>query len=98
MNKIFSLIFCPKEPSKDNNRWPAIIFAVSRIVKVNGRIIKLIDSIITIKGINKIGVPRGVKWAKRLFKKLKILNIIILIQIVKDKEREKFICLEAVKM
>jgi len=39
----------------------AIIFAVNRIDKVKGRIINLIDSIITIKGISMKGVPEGVK-------------------------------------
>lgn len=42
---------------------PAIIFAVSRIISVKGRIKDLIDSIITIKGIKAGGVPVGTKWA-----------------------------------
>lgn len=56
------------EPSRVNSKWPAIIFAVRRIERVKGRIIRLIDSIITIKGISILGVPEGVKWIKRLFR------------------------------
>lgn len=52
----------PKLPSNVNNKWPAIIFAVNRIVKVIGRIKLLIDSIKIIKGISKFGVPWGTKW------------------------------------
>lgn len=92
------MILLPRDPSKDNRRCPVVIFAVNRIARVIGRIINLIDSIITIKGINKIGVPWGVKWEKRLFKKLKILNIIILIHIFKDNDKQNLICLEAVKI
>lgn len=44
-------------------RWPAIIFAVNRTAKVLGRIILLIDSIKTIKGIRILGVPWGIIWA-----------------------------------
>lgn len=68
------------------------------MAKVKGRIIRLIDSIITIKGIRRIGVPWGVKWEKRLFKKLKIQNIIILIHMLRDKDKQNLICLEAVKI
>lgn len=46
-----------------SNRWPAIILAAKRTDKVKGRIIVLISSIITIKGINAAGVPRGTRWA-----------------------------------
>lgn len=63
----------PVEPSNDKSKCPAIILAVNRMAKVSGRIIKLINSMITIKGIKIGGVPRGVKWEKRLFKKKKIL-------------------------
>jgi hypothetical protein len=54
-------INCPEEPRRERRRCPAIILAVKRIAKVKGRIINLIDSIITIKGIRIIGVPWGVK-------------------------------------
>lgn len=54
-------INCPDDPSNDRSKWPAIILAVRRIERVIGRIISLIDSIITIKGIRGIGVPWGVR-------------------------------------
>ena len=41
-------IFNSEEPRRVNSMWSAIIFAVRRIDNVKGRIIKLIDSIITI--------------------------------------------------
>lgn len=53
-------IIDPEDPNRDISRCPAIILAVSRIAKVNGRIINLIDSIITIKGMSKAEVPWGV--------------------------------------
>lgn len=95
---MWNLIFWLKEPNKDSNKWPAIMFADSRIANVKGRIINLIDSIITINGINIKGVPWGVKCEKRLFKKLIILYIIILIHIFKDSDRQNLICLVAVKI
>lgn len=55
------MINCPVDPKRDNNRCPAIMFAVSRMAKVRGRIINLIDSIITINDINIKGVPWGVR-------------------------------------
>lgn len=48
--------------NKVNNKWPAIILAVRRIVKVIGRIIFLIVSINTMNGISKMGVPCGIIW------------------------------------
>lgn len=98
INIILNLIFCINIPNNESKRCPAIIFAVSRIASVNGRIINLIDSMITINGINKVGVPWGVKWESVLFKKLKILYIIILIHIFKDRDKQNLICLEAVKI
>lgn len=59
------LIISPDDPKRDRSRWPAIIFAVSRIANVIGRITNLIDSIITINGIRIKGVPWGVRWVKR---------------------------------
>lgn len=98
INNILDLIFWPIDPRRDNKRCPAIIFAVNRIAKVSGRMISLIDSIITMNGIKRIGVLWGVRWAKRLFKKLIILNIIILIHTFKDRDKQNLICLEAVKI
>jgi len=62
---IILLIEWPDDPRSDSNRCPAIMFAVRRIDKVNGRIIKLIDSIITINGIKIKGVPWGVRCLNR---------------------------------
>lgn len=53
----------PVLPNSVNNKWPAIIFAANRTARVPGRIIFLIVSIQTIKGINTAGVPWGTKWA-----------------------------------
>lgn len=44
------------------NKCPAIILAVNRTAKVPGRIILLIVSINTIKGIRIFGVPCGIIW------------------------------------
>lgn len=47
-------------------RCPAVKFAVSRTPKANGRINKLIVSIIIRAGISSVGVPSGNRWAKDL--------------------------------
>lgn len=62
------LIIIPDDPKRDKSKWPAIILAVRRMASVRGRIINLINSIITINGISIIGVPCGVKWEKKLLK------------------------------
>lgn len=49
----------PWFPSRTSRRWPAIIFAVRRTANVPGRMIFLIVSIRTIKGIKMAGVPLG---------------------------------------
>ena len=49
------------DPSKVNNKWPAIILAVNRTESVNGRMIFLKNSIKTINGIKGDGVPTGTK-------------------------------------
>jgi hypothetical protein len=49
----------PLFPSRVNNRCPAIIFAVNRTASVPGRIKFLIVSMITMNGINIVGVPCG---------------------------------------
>lgn len=53
----------PVLPKRVINKWPAIILAASRTANVPGRIIFLIVSIQTIKGIKTEGVPWGTKWA-----------------------------------
>jgi hypothetical protein len=51
------LIDGPLFPSKVNSRCPAIMFAVNRTAKVPGRIRFLIVSMMTMNGINMVGVP-----------------------------------------
>lgn len=55
-------ILGPFEDRRVMRRCPAIIFAVRRTARVPGRIIFLIVSISTIKGIRIEGVPLGIKW------------------------------------
>jgi len=45
-------------------RWPVVRLALRRILRVKGRIIFLISSINTSKGIRRKGVDIGTKWAK----------------------------------
>lgn len=53
----------PALPSRVRSKCPATILAVKRIAKVPGRIIFLVVSIRTIKGISTGGVPCGTKCA-----------------------------------
>lgn len=80
------------------NKCPAIILAVNRIDREIGRINILIVSIIVIKGVNKIGVLRGIRWAIIIFEFLYIDIIIKNIQNGKAKVKEKIICLEDEKI
>lgn len=41
------------------------MFAANRTAKVRGRIIFLIVSIRTMKGIKRVGVPDGIRWANK---------------------------------
>lgn len=91
-------MICPDDPRRDSNKCPAIILAVSRIAKVKGRMINLIDSMITIKGIKINGVPEGVKWERKSLIKFIILNKIIPNHKVRDRDRQNLKCLEAVKI
>lgn len=63
------LMISPEDPNKVSNKCPAIILAVRRIASVRRRMINLIDSIKTIKGIKINGVPWGVRWEKKSLKK-----------------------------
>lgn len=60
------LVSILKEDSKINNKCPATILAINRIESVRGRMIFLTVSIKTMKDINKMGVPMGVRWEKKL--------------------------------
>jgi len=62
IDKAIILNDCPDDPINDISKCPAIMLAVSRMARVIGRIMSLIDSISTIKGIRIRGVPWGVKW------------------------------------
>lgn len=48
---------------RHNSKCPAVRLAMSRILKVKGRITFLTSSIITINLIKRAGVPLGTKWA-----------------------------------
>jgi len=54
-------------PSRVIKRCPATILAIRRTAKVKGRIMFLIDSIRTIKGIRAPGVLWGTKWENICF-------------------------------
>jgi hypothetical protein len=53
---------------KLSNKWPAVILAARRTLKVIGRINILKDSTKTINLINNNGVPVGTKWVMFFFK------------------------------
>ena len=57
----------PLFPSNVSSKCPAIIFAVRRTASVPGRIMLLIVSMITINGINMVGVPWGNKCSNMWF-------------------------------
>lgn len=48
------------------NRCPAVMLAVSRTPKANGRIRMLMVSIIIIKGTSIVGDPSGSIWAREI--------------------------------
>lgn len=52
-------------PIKDISRCPAIMFAVRRKVRANGRIILLKSSTTDMNLINPNGVPLGTKWERK---------------------------------
>ena len=56
----------PWDLSKVSSKWPATMLAVKRTERVIGRIRELTNSINTIKGIKRGGVPTGTKWASML--------------------------------
>lgn len=92
------LIFCPDDPNNDKRRWPATMLAVSRIERVMGRIINLINSIITINGIKIVGVFEGVRWVNIWLEKLIQPNNMILTHRINDKDMQNLIWLDDVKM
>lgn len=92
------LIFCPEDPNKDKRRWPAIMLAVSRIDRVIGRIINLINSIRTMNGIKIVGVFEGVRCVNMWLVKLIQPNNIILIHKIRERDIQNLIWLDDVKM
>jgi len=63
-------------PRRVINKCPATILAIRRTASVKGRIIFLIDSIRTIKGMRRVGVLWGTRWANICFMLLIQPNII----------------------
>ena len=61
IRRIAGLRILVPEPKRVSSKYPAIILAVKKRARVKGRMIKLIDTIITINGINIKGVPKGIK-------------------------------------
>ena len=74
------------------------MFAVSRIIRVKGRINILIVSIITIKGIKIVGVLMGTRWEKNCPVFIKIVFSVRAVQIGKDSSSVVDICLVGVKI
>lgn len=68
-------------PSKVKSKCPAIMLAANRTDNVTGRMMFLINSIITINGIKTAGVPEGTKWAKN--------SVILLIILYEIKPNQK---------
>lgn len=64
---IVCLMDGPLFPSSVNSRCPAIMFAVKRTASVPGRIRFLMVSMITMNGINMVGVPWGTKCSNMWF-------------------------------
>ena len=74
------------------------MFAVSRIIRVKGRINILIVSIITIKGIKIVGVLIGTRCEKNCPVFIKIVFSVRAVQIGKDISSVVDICLVGVKI
>jgi len=80
------------------NRCPATILAVKRTDSVIGRIMLLINSIITMKFISGVGVPVGTMWITMLFVLLNHPCNIIESHIIRAVENEIDICAVGVKI
>lgn len=89
------LIFSPRSAIR---MCPAVILAINRTAKAPGRMMLLIVSIITMKGIRMGGVPEGIVWASIIVVLLIHPNKMILSQIGRARARVKVICLDLVKM
>ena len=85
-------------PKRVMSKCPATILAIRRTAKVRGRIILLMDSIKTIKGMRGVGVLWGTKCANICFIWLNQPNIIKATHKGKLRVRVKARCLVDVKM
>lgn len=65
-NLLIDIVF----PNNAISKWPAIKFADRRTARAMGRIIFLVNSIITIIGIRMGGVPLGTKCLNIVWDKL----------------------------
>lgn len=74
--------------------WPNIILIINRKAKVKIWMKNLFNSIRLIKGINNIGVFLGVRFIKKIFILLFILNIKKLLINQKEKFKVKMILVE----
>ena len=92
------LIDGPLFPSSVSNRWPAIIFAVSRTARVPGRIRFLIVSMTTMNGISIVGVPCGTRCSNMWLGFLIHPNSINLTHSGKANVKVSVKCLVLVKM
>jgi len=80
------------------SKCPATILAIKRTAKVRGRIIFLTDSIKTIKGIRRVGVLWGTKWANICFILFNQPNNIKAVHKGSLRVKVKARCLEDVKI
>lgn len=48
------------------SRWPAVRLAVRRTPRANGRMRRLVVSIMTRAGIRGVGVPSGRRWPREI--------------------------------
>jgi len=85
-------------PKRVRRRCPAIMLADSRMARVPGRIVLLIVSMITMKGISAEGVPWGTKWANIELVKFTHPSKINESHRGSAREKVKIICLVPVKI
>ena len=92
------LIDGPLFPNSVNIKCPAIIFAIKRTASVPGRIRLLIVSIITINGINMVGVSWGTRCSNMWLVFLIHPNNINLTHKGKARVSVRILCLVLVKI
>jgi hypothetical protein len=92
------LIDGPLFPNKVSSKCPAIMFAVNRTARVPGRIMFLMVSMMTINGINIVGVPCGTRCSNMWLVFLIHPNSMNLIHIGRASVNVSVKCLVLVKM